>query len=200
MLDAAELKKALDGISPTPYSERNVFRCVELSALIADGSRKIQPLYDLGPRQSGQRYTPVGGPRCLYVSEHHGTSYIEATGMFTSLAAVAQQHAPAEVTLSFRVSLAAVLDVTEDTVQKALRTTEIELKRSWEWQVAMGQPVPTQILGQVAFDSTKYQAIRFPSARLTGEVNLVIWTERVTAPSFVECTDPNYYQRIPEQK
>jgi len=197
MLDAGGLKAALDSIQPVPYPERNVFRCVELSALIGDGSREIQPLYDLGPRKSGQRYTSVGGPRALYVSEYHATSYIEATGMFTSVAAIAQQHAPSEVTLQFRVRLDALLDITVDATQKALNTTDTELKRSWEWQMAMGQPVPTQILGDVAFSSGRFQAIRFPSARITGEINLVIWTERVVAPSFVECTDPNYPQRIP---
>lgn len=197
MLDAAGLQAALDQIQPIPYPERNVFRCVELAALIGDGSRKIQPLYDLGPRQSGQRYTSVGGPRALYVSEHHGTSYVEATGMFTSVAAIAQQPAPAEVTLQFRVRLEAVLDITVDANQKLLNTNDIELKRSWEWQMAMGQPVPTQILGDVAFNSGKFQAIRFPSARLTGDINLVIWTDRVVSPSFMECTDPNYPQRIP---
>jgi hypothetical protein len=62
MLDAAGLRAALDQIQPLPYPERNVYRSVGLAALIGDGSHKIQPLYDLGPRESGQRYTPSEGP------------------------------------------------------------------------------------------------------------------------------------------
>ncbi len=197
MLDAAGLQAALNQIAGVKYPERNVFRCVELAALIGDGTRPVQPLYDLGPRQSGQRYTPIGGARALYVAEHFSTSYIETTGMFSSVAAIAQQPAPAEVTLQLRVALDSILDITIAANQAILSTNDIELKRSWEWQMAMGLPVPTQILGEVAFSSGKFQALRFPSAKVNGESNLVIWTERVVAPSFVECTDPNYPQRIP---
>ncbi len=197
MLDGPGLQAALDQIAAVPYPERNVFRCVELAALIGDGSRPIQPLYDLGPRQSGQRYTPIGGARALYVAEHFCTSYIETTGMFSSVAAIAQQPAPAEVTLQFRVALEAILDITIAANQAILSTNDIELKRSWEWQMAMGQRVPTQILGEAALNCGKFQALRFSSAKVTGEANLVIWTERVVAPSFVECTDLNYPQRIP---
>lgn len=196
MLDTPGLEAALLQIQPIAYN-RNVFRCVDLVALLGDGTRPITPLYDLGPRGSGQRYTPIGGQLALYVAEHPYTSYVEATGMFSSVAALAQQHAPAEVTLQFNVSLESVLDLTLAANQLLLETTTIELTRSWEWQMAMGQPVPTQILGEVAFNTGRFQAIRFPSAKITGEPNLVIWTERVTAPSFIESTDPNYPQRIP---
>lgn len=197
MLDATGLQAALDQIDPIPYPERNVFRCVELAAFIGDGTRPIQPLYDLGPRASGQRYTPIGGARALYVAEHHTTSYVEATGMFSSIAALAQQHAQAQAHYQIRIRLEGILDLTAIPNQKLLDTNVIDLTRSWEWPMAMGLPVPTQILGELAFNSGKFQAIRFPSSRITDAVNLVIFTERVVAPSFVECTDPNYPQRIP---
>ena len=60
MLAIPELQVALHQIKPIGYN-RNVFRCVELAAWLGDGTREIQPLYDLGPRQSGGRYTPIGG-------------------------------------------------------------------------------------------------------------------------------------------
>src|SRR5207302_10530673 len=41
---------------------------------------------------------PIGGPHCLYVSERHGTPYIEATGIFTAVAAIAQQLQPSTFT------------------------------------------------------------------------------------------------------
>lgn len=195
MLESTALTEVLQTIKPIPYS-RNVYRCVELAALIGDGTRKIQPLYDLGPRQSGQRYTPIGGARALYVSENHTTSYLEATGMFSSVAALSEQIVPSEVTLQFKVSLGAVLDITLEENLKALATTTIELSRSWQWQMAMDLPVPTQILGESTFNSGRFQAIRFRSTRHS-EVNLVIFTETVKDPSFVEVTDPKYYQRIP---
>ncbi|CAN5550677.1 hypothetical protein BH11CYA1_BH11CYA1_44020 [soil metagenome] len=184
MHDVAGLSAAFDQIIGLSYPERNVFRCVELIALIGDGTRTVQSLFDLGPRLSGQRYTPVGGARALYVSEHPSTSYIEATGMFASVAALAQQNAPAEVQLQFRTRLESILDITLPGNQALLDTNSTELALSWQWQMAMGKTVPTQILGELAFTSGKFQAIRFPSSRNAEAINLVIFTERVVAPSF----------------
>ncbi len=109
MLTAAKLAKALEGISPIPYN-RNVFRSVELDALLSVSP--MQPLYDLGPRNAGQRFTPLGGPPALYVSEHPATSYFEGTGMFSSVVALAQQNAPATVILNLRTKIERVLDIT----------------------------------------------------------------------------------------
>jgi hypothetical protein len=89
------------------------------------------------------------------------------------------------------------LDLTLPDNQKLLHTHDIELKKSWEWPMAMGLPVPTQILGQLAFDCGIFQAIRFPSSRISDAINLVIFTERMVGPSFVECGDPMFPQRIP---
>lgn len=138
MLDMPGLQAALLQIQQLVYN-RNVFRCVELAALLGDGTRPIRPLYDVGPRQSGQRYTPIGAQLASYVAEHPYTSYVEATGMFSCVAALAQQHAPAEVTLQLNVNLQSVLDLTLADNQQLLQTTTIELTRSWEWQMAMGQ-------------------------------------------------------------
>ncbi len=43
MLDTPGLQAALLQIQPIAY-QRNVFRCVELAALLGDGNKKIQPL------------------------------------------------------------------------------------------------------------------------------------------------------------
>ena len=56
MLDAANLASVLMHIEPRRY-KRNVFRCVELSAL--NSIEPMQPLYDLGASKSGQRFTPL---------------------------------------------------------------------------------------------------------------------------------------------
>jgi RES domain-containing protein len=194
MLTLEQLRIALPTLEPIGY-KRNVFRCVELAALIGEGIRKIEPLFDLGPRRSGQRYTPIGGARALYVSEQQSTSYVESTGMFDSVSS--QRDAPVAVILQFRVDLDAVLDLTLEPNQNALNTSREELTSSWEYQMATGKPVPTQILGQAAFDCGRFQALRFPSARVPQELNLLIWTERITHPSFVESTDQRFYQRIP---
>jgi len=79
MLAAANLTAALTGAAAQAYT-RNVFRCVELNALLS--YIPPQPLFDLGARISGQRFTPIGGPRALYVAEHPSTAYFETSQMF----------------------------------------------------------------------------------------------------------------------
>lgn len=197
MLDGAGLEAALLQIQPALYPERNLFRCVELSALMGDGKRPVQPLFDLGPGRSGQRYTAINGVRALYVSEHPYTSYLEATGMFDSMQDLADSYAPTQTTLQFRVRLESVLDLTIPANLAALDTTNAELLASWEWQMTIGETVPTQNLGAAAFASGRFQAIRFPSVKIDNQANLIIWTERIVVPAFVECTDHNFPQRIP---
>jgi RES domain-containing protein len=197
MHDGARLSEALEKIQPLPYPERHVFRCVELEALIGDGTRPVQPLYDLGPGKSGQRYTPPGGARALYVAEHPYTSYLEATGMFDSVTDLAAQQTNTQTTLQFQVRLEAMLDLTVADNMADLGTDRDELLASWEWQMAKGARIPTQDLGQAAFDCGRFQAIRFWSTKHDKHANLCIWTERIVAPAVVACTDAKFPQRIP---
>jgi hypothetical protein len=118
---------------------------------------------------------------------------VRASGICPLLNAVTAS----SLALQLRTRLERILDVTLPANQALLDTNNIDLTRSWEWPVAMGLPVPTQILGELAFASGKFQAIRFPSSKITDAINLVVFTERVVAPSFQECTDPRFPQRIP---
>ncbi|HMY01723.1 MAG TPA: RES family NAD+ phosphorylase [Candidatus Obscuribacter sp.] len=197
MHDALGIARALKRIAPVKYPERNLFRCVEMSALVGGANRRIQPLFDLGPGRSGQRFTPVGGPRALYVAEDPYTSYLESTGMFDSVADLAEKLADTQSTLQFRVQLEEVLDLTVADTMLELGTNQEELLASWEWQMATGARVPTQDLGAAAFASKRFQAIRFTSAKRADHANLVIFTDRVVAPAFVECTDSNFPDRLP---
>ena len=97
MLDAAKLASVLMHIEPRRY-KRNVFRCVELSAL--NSIEPMQPLYDLGASKSGQQFTPIGGPPALYVAETPENAYHELTGLFWSDEAIAHQRAPMTVTIN----------------------------------------------------------------------------------------------------
>ena len=194
MLEADRLADALTTLPVLSYN-RNVFRAVELEAL--QSINPMQPLFDLGPCRRGQRYTPPGGPPALYVSEDPATSYFEGTGMFAAVAALAHQNAPATVIFNIVATLENILDITTEVTQQRLQTNIIELTSSWKWQMAMGSSVPTHILANVAYATGRFQAIRFPSARRDAEPNLVIWTDKLVEPFFVEVNDHRYSQRIP---
>lgn len=188
MLAPTALPGALAAIAAQAYT-RNVFRCVELNALLS--FIPPQPLFDLGARNSGQRFTAIGGPRALYVAEHPATAYFETSQMFSSVAAIAQQQAPPTVILNLAVHLETVLDLTVNTTRVSLGTTVAELTGNWQWQLAIGATPPTHHLAEAAFNSGNFQAMRYPSALEPERSNLIIWTERLTNPSIVQVIDPS---------
>ncbi|HEY9775076.1 MAG TPA: hypothetical protein V6C81_15030 [Planktothrix sp.] len=101
MLSGVALAESIKNL-PCKRYDRNVFRAIELKALLS--VFPMRPLYDLGPRNSGQRYTEVGGPRALYLAETPANAYFESTGMFSTVEAMAKQNALNTVVLNIRVS------------------------------------------------------------------------------------------------
>lgn len=203
MLSANKLAVVLKKI-PSQTLTRNMHRAVDLDKLLS--IIPPQPLFALGPGLQGQRFTPKGGPAALYVSEHLTMAFYEANGLFANQAALALQSAPATVIFTLRVHLERVLDITDIETQRLLGTTEAELTSAFRWQQLVGASIPTQILGDVVFASGLFQAIRYPSNldrdQVRREANLVIWTDRLIAPSFIEVLDTSgkFCQRIPEKK
>ena len=124
MLERNELLE-IAGRLPLAAYHRKVFRAVELQALIS--VHPIQPLYDLGPGESGQRYTAMGGPRALYVAESPSTAYFECTGLASSVKALAEQSAGITAIINIETRLDAILDLTNPAIQAMLKTTTIEL-------------------------------------------------------------------------
>jgi len=196
MHDRKGLAAALN-LVPVQIYTRNVFRSVELDALLS--FIPPQPLFDLGPASGGQRFTPIGGPPALYVSEHPATSYFEANQLFASVAATARQEAPPTVILNLSVHIETVLDLTVPQIQQSLGTTLTELTGDWQWQMTIGGTVPTHMLAELAHLSGRFQAIRFPSSVENTVANLIIWTDRLVDPSFVQVNDRSgrLAQRIP---
>ena len=74
-----------------------------------------EPLYSLGARRKGQRFTPKDGPSCLYLSDQFDVSFIETNG--TALSIVAHGHAftpPPTVIIAINVNVehTMVMDIT----------------------------------------------------------------------------------------
>jgi RES domain-containing protein len=137
----------------------------------------------------------------LYMAEDRETAFAEAHQIGASIKR--QQPAADDprrptVVVSVKVSLDSALDVSDPAVQAALGTDLGELLRPWRRAQCRG-PVPTQQLGLATFASGRFQAIRYPSARLRGRCCLAIFTDRVVPPAYVEVYDPdrNIDQRIP---
>ena len=170
------------------------------NASLYQGRRKPKYLYSLGPGREGSRYTPKGGPPCLYVSSEPVTTLSEAAGIASSLVlagiAIPQPTSAFSMTVDLHRGL---LDLTDPSVLAQLGTDLTELDGPWEEQVLNGDPVPTQILAIAAYASKRFQGIRFYSHEDPGKVNIVIWTETVKAPSAVAVIDSSgtITERIP---
>lgn len=159
-----------------------------------------QPLYSLGPRRTGQRFTPKNGPASLYLSADFDTSYIETHGTASSIAKSGLHFTPPPtVIIAISVDIEHVLDLTVPEVRAELGTDEAELGGPWFEQMNAHDPVPTHNLARVAHLSNLFEAIRFNSVQKSGAVNLLVWPKKLRVPFFIEVNDPSrrLHQRIP---
>ena len=104
--------------------------------------------------------------------------------------------APPAVVYSLNVSLKAVLDLTDAKIVKKFGSSQAELGAPWRLH---RKKAPTQILGLAAFDSGKFDALRYRSTKNPKGICYVIFTPRLDGASFVELYDPdgNFSERIP---
>jgi len=200
MLSFEQLESILSQLD-NPAINGFFYRAIPNAALY--GKELPQPLWSLGPGLYGQRFSPVGSPPALYVAEQPQTAFYEATGLGASLFSVNPQDRPMPApttVLTIKVSLKHVLDLTKDSTIAALDMTQNEILCPWQEFMIKDLPVPTHILADAVYQSGRYQAIRFPSSKETGAINLMIWMDKIEPPSFVEVHDPSgrLWQRLPE--
>lgn len=160
-----------------------------------------QPLFSLGARKTGQRFTPKNGPASLYLSANFETSYIETHGTATSIAASGFAFTPPPtVIVAISVDVEHVLDLTEPEVRGTLGTDETELAGPWFEQMLTGDLVPTHLLARAAHLSNLFEGLKFNSVHKPGAINLLVWPKKLKPPYFVEVNDPSrrLYQRIPK--
>jgi RES domain-containing protein len=169
-----------------------LFRRVALVAL-----QSVEPhrfLYAFGAGKDGARFTPRRGPASLYVAEDELTAEAESKqGCFENFRKTAASPA---VVYSLKVSLKAVLDLTDAKIVKKIGSSQAEVAAPWRLH---RKKAPTQILGLAAFDSGKFDALRYRSTKNPKGICYVIFTPRLDGTSFVELYDPdgNFSERIP---
>jgi RES domain-containing protein len=161
-----------------------------------------RPLYSLGAPANGARFTPRSGMATLYMAEDAEAAFVEAN---QSYAAIRSQNPagvgpmPPTVLVSARAHLTSVLDLAQGAIQGALGTNPRELAGSWRLTQPAGGMAVTQQLGQMVFESGRFDGIRYPSTRRPRSCCLAIFPDRLQAPAFVEVFDPdgNVYERLP---
>ena len=191
MIGYKELIAVLPKLPADAYTG-TLFRRVNLAAL-----QSVEPhqfLYALGAGKEGARFTSRRGPASLYVAEDELTAEAESKqGGFENFR---KEAAPPAVVYSLKVSLRAVLDLTDAKIVKKISSSQAELVAPWRLH---RKKAPTQILGLAAFDSGKFDALRYRSTKNPKGICYVIFTPRLDGTSFVDLYDPdgNFSERIP---
>lgn len=117
-----------------------LFRRVPLAALQSEEPHVF--LYAAGAGRDGARFTPKGGAACLYVAQDELTA--EAESKHDGFENFRNAAAPPAVVFGMKVSLNAVLDLTDARIVKRIGSSQAELVAPWRLD---RRKSPTQILG-----------------------------------------------------
>jgi len=191
MLPKSSLAAALFNIRPCPFFGV-LHRAMNYTYI--HGRTHPSLLHCDGAPRVGARFTPLGGMRSLYLAEDGETAYAEANQINTITRARNPggviMPAPT-VLLSVKSSMESVLDLTIPAVQQALSTNSKELKAPWRLIQARGGTAPTQELGDIVFATGLFQAIRYPSSKVSGRSCFAIFCDLIVSPSYIEVYDPH---------
>lgn len=147
-----------------------------------------QPLWPGGAPLAGARYTPLGGPRSLYLAADPQTALAELGALLYDPAEgliAGEEHDPLLLFESF-ARLPAVLDLCDEGIQRALDTSDAELTAPWlraqsRHRAGRGPLPVTQQLGQTAFATGLILALRYPSRKHPQAKNVVVFTDHLAA-------------------
>lgn len=205
MLAESQLRSILNRL-PTrtihgPYSRCVAYRHLvprPLGALPVGGP---QPLWGMGSRNSGGRFTPKGSFETVYLAEDPITAFREVWLFLQHPSAPPfTVRTPPLVHVAVDAVLLSALDVTDAGVQDALGTTRQELTGDW-WSIqTQGLEAPTQTLGRVCYESGRFDAIRYYSSKNPPNgVCIAVLSERLRDQAYLEVYDPydQLAQRFP---
>jgi RES domain-containing protein len=155
-----------------------------------------QPLWGGAAKIAGARFTPQGGFDSIYLAHDPVTAFIEVSALILLPNGPVPVCTPPWVIVTVDGVMDNLLDLTDAATLAALGTTAQEMTGTW---VTTPHP-PTQLLGRMAYDSSRIAGIKYASAKHPGGLNLVVFPDRipVAAGSFLQVYDPhgNLAQRL----
>jgi RES domain-containing protein len=194
MLEERDLTAALRRIRPQTahgfYSRFVAFRHLSRVYELPDAGRS--PLWGLGSKLYGGRFTPKETFETIYLAEDPVTAMAEVSGvLYSAQEPMPRTVQPPLVLITVEGILLRVLDLTVPRVQSALGTNGQELTGAWRHIQTTGRQAPTQTLGRLCHQSGRFEAIRFPSSKSTPNgVCVAVFIERLRPPSVIKVFDP----------
>ena len=156
-----------------------------------------QPLWGGAAKTTGARFTPVGGFDSIYLAHDPITAFIEVSALILLPGGPVPVRSAPWVVVSVDGILNNLLDLTDPATLAALGTTAQEMTGTW---ATLPHP-PTQLVGQLAYDSGRIAGIKYASAKHPGGINVVVFPDRlaIAAGNYLEVYDPQGHlaQRLP---
>ncbi len=134
-------------------------------------------LAGLGSFKWGGRYNPPQMYVTLYAACSQDTAYLEGQSRLTGLALLL---------FTIEGQLSKVLDLADPQIQQRLGVTDAELEEPWELTQAAGREAKTQILGRLAYESGRIEAMHYKSTKDRPDGRCVaIFLDRIKSPSWL---------------
>jgi len=148
-------------------------------------ANKDDLLTGVGSKTAGARWNPPKSFPTVYSSLDPHTALDEVLAHFRYYGIPIESAMP-RVTVSVRVRLARVLDLTNGKTRSALRVSERRiLDEPWREEQKAGREALTQALGRIG-QELGWEAFLVPSAARRGGVNLIIFPANLSRRSSLE--------------
>lgn len=174
MVSVSKFKKALQSIAGKAI-QQSFFRFVNVAYL-------KNLLSCAGSFRNGGRYNLKNSFEVLYMAPDAQTA-IEEAGLIDKF------RLPPRILITLDVRLQSVLDLGE---RKIIEDSGIESERLFStWRYPGDKESYTQTIGRLVYHSRRFEAIRYPSAKVRNKYNLAIFPERLKKSSVIKIYDPD---------
>ena len=160
-----------------------------------------QPLWGLGSKLFGGRYTPKNSFETIYMARDMVTALAEVLAIVSGHSGPAFTIASGPWTIvAIQGFLSSVLDLTAATNVQAIGSSYQELTGAWRSVPGQSGEPPTHLLGRVCHKSKRFDGICYPSSKNAPVgVCVAAFPDRLHKPAYLEVYDPhgNVAQRLP---
>ncbi|WP_189074575.1 RES domain-containing protein [Deinococcus sedimenti] len=168
------------------------------------------PISGIGSQYVSGRFNVAGKSthRVTYIAAHPHVSMREFRYTTASAQEGVADHPPQPVPpvalFSVTYNLRRVLDLTDQSVLKALGVKPSDLTGHWWQDNEEGEDADTQVLSQFVFESGRFDAIKYKSARINAKgvstldlTCFAVFPDALTAPSFIRVEPPAEAADVP---
>ena len=128
-----------------------------------------------GARRNGGRFTPIGGPRTLYLSLDRATATAELDSWYAYYNIPDTAFQP-RILAAVAVAVERLLDLSVPATLIELGLTPAQISEEWRAISDTGGVAPTQAFGRMVYESD-FEGLRFLSARRDQGINLALFPD-----------------------